>query len=83
MNRSYKSRTEIANVMTPLSEISDWKYTDINSIIGKPLSDLEIEFSSSAHYHKYGLADRDGNPYVTAEPLDWTASIQSQVILDH
>ncbi len=27
--------------------------------------------------------DRDGNPYVTAEPLGLTASIQSQVILDY
>lgn len=76
---------EIANVMTYYQKSLIESITDITLNYRQALSDLEIE-SQQVLPITMGMwigGDRDGNPYVTAETLRLTASIQSQVILDY
>lgn len=76
---------EIANVMTYYQKSLIESITDITLSYRQALSDLEIE-SQQVLPITMGMwigGDRDGNPYVTAETLRLTASIQSQVILDY
>ena len=76
---------EISNVMTYYQKSLIESITDITLNYRPALSDLEIE-SQQVLPITMGMwigGDRDGNPYVTAETLRLTASIQSQVILDY
>ena len=76
---------EISNVMTYYQKSLIESITDITLNYRQALSDLEIE-SQQVLPITMGMwigGDRDGNPYVTAETLRLTASIQSQVILDY
>ena len=76
---------EISNVMTYYQKSLIESITDITLNYRQALSDLKIE-SQQVLPITMGMwigGDRDGNPYVTAETLRLTASIQSQVILDY